>query len=86
MATMPKDDFITASEIAEYLYCHRAWWLKLKGFSNENKENLLQGATAHVQYSQQVEQVIQSEGLGKRIVLIGIALLAVIIIIRLLIH
>lgn len=86
MATMPKDDFITASEIAEYLYCHRAWWLKLKGFTNGNKENLAQGAIAHIQYSQQVEQVTQSEGLGKRIVLIGIILFIVFIIIRLLMH
>jgi CRISPR/Cas system-associated exonuclease Cas4 (RecB family) len=86
MATVPKDDFITASEIAEYLYCQRAWWLKLKGFANGNTENLAQGAAAHVQYSQQVEQVTQSQSLGKRIVFIGIALLIVFIIIRLLIH
>lgn len=86
MSAMPKDDFIAASEIAEYLYCHRAWWLKLKGFANGNKENLAHGATSHVQYSQQVEQVTRSEGLGKRIVLIGIALLIVFFIIRLLIQ
>ena len=77
---------LTKNEIAEYLYCHRAWWLKLKGFANGNKENLAQGAAAHVQYSQQIEQVTQSEGLGKRVLLIGIALLIVLIIIRLLIH
>ena len=86
MAAMPKDDFITASEIAEYLYCHRAWWLKLKGFVSGNKDSLAQGATAHIQYSQQVEQVTRSEGLGKRIVLIGIVLFIMFIIIRLLIH
>ena len=86
MAVKPQDDFITASEIAEYLYCNRAWWLKIKGFANGNIENLAQGAASHVQYSQQVEQVTRSEGLGKRIVLIGIALLVVFIIIRLLIH
>ncbi len=85
MATMPEDTFISASEIAEYLYCNRAWWLKLKGFTNGNIENLAQGAAAHVQYSQQVEQVTRSEGLGKRILLIGIALLVVFILIRLLI-
>ena len=83
---MAKDDFITASEIAEYLYCQRAWWLKLKGFASGNKEILAQGAASHIQYSQQVAQVTRSEGLGKRIVLIGIALLIVFIIIRLLIH
>ena len=86
MAGMPQDDFITASEIAEYLYCHRAWWLKLKGFTSGNKESLMQGATSHVQYSQQVQQVTRSEGLGKRIVLVGITLFIVFIIIRLLTH
>jgi hypothetical protein len=86
MTATPQNDFITASEIAEYLYCHRAWWLKLKGYVSGNTESLTQGATAHVQYSQQVEQVTRSEGLGRRIVLIGIALFVVFIIVRLLIH
>lgn len=83
---MSKDDFIAASEIAEYLYCQRSWWLKLKGFVNGNTENLSQGSAAHVQYSQQIEQVTRSEGIGKRIVLIGIALLVVFLIVRMLIH
>jgi hypothetical protein len=86
MTPMPQDDFITASEIAEYLYCHRAWWLKLKGFNSSNIENLAQGVASHVQYSQQVAQVTRSEGLGKRILLIGTILFILLIIIRLLMH
>lgn len=86
MNPIPSDDFITASEIAEYLYCNRAWWLKLKGFTNGNIENLAQGTTSHVQYSQQVAEVTRSQSLGRRILLIGLALLVVFIIIRLLVH
>lgn len=86
MTGVPQVDFITASEIAEYLYCNRAWWLKCRGFTNDNTENLAQGAMGHVQYSQQVTEVRRSERFGKSIMIIGIVFLVGFIIFRLLIH
>ncbi|MBA3867557.1 MAG: hypothetical protein H0X30_00230 [Anaerolineae bacterium] len=86
MATSPQVDFITASEIAEYLYCNRACWLKLKGFTSRNIEALAQGSASHTEYSQQVEQVIRSASLGKRVIFVGIILFVLFNLIRLLIH
>jgi hypothetical protein len=31
-----KDVYITASEIGEYVYCQRAWWLKTQSLREEN--------------------------------------------------
>ena len=83
---MSEDDYIAASEIAEYYYCNRAWWLKLKGFANGNLEALAQGSASHTEYAQQVEQVTHFEGVGKRILLVGIILFVLFILVRLLIH
>ena len=80
---MSHNDYITASEIAEYVYCNHAWWLRLTGHKNENQEALSQGSEAHTQYSRQVNVVTRLEMLGRTILLIGIALLIVFIIIRL---
>lgn len=83
---MSHDDYITASEIAEYVYCHRAWWLRLTGYKNENQEALSQGSEEHTQYSRQVDVVTRLERLGRTILMIGIALLIVFIIVRFLLR
>ncbi len=39
---------IRASEIGEYLYCHRAWWLHhIQGFASANTQALAGGTEAH---------------------------------------
>jgi CRISPR/Cas system-associated exonuclease Cas4 (RecB family) len=80
---MPHDDFISASEIAQYVYCNRAWWLRLMGNQNENQEALSQGSELHTQYSRQVNRVTRLERVGRAILLLGIALLIVFVIVRL---
>jgi hypothetical protein len=80
---MSQDDYITASEIAEYIYCHRAWWLKLAGYKSQNQDVLAQGSESHTQYSQQINRVTRLGRLGRTILLIGIGLLIVFIIVRL---
>lgn len=80
---MSHDDYITASEIAEYVYCNHAWWLKLVGYKSQNQDVLAQGSESHTQYSRQVDVVTRLERLGRTILLLGIALLIVFIIVRL---
>ncbi len=46
-----KARWIKASEIGEYLYCRRAWWYRLQGFSSANVRELEQGTEHHLQHS-----------------------------------
>ena len=39
---------IRASEVGEYVYCHRAWWLRhIQGHASANVREMTEGASAH---------------------------------------
>jgi CRISPR/Cas system-associated exonuclease Cas4 (RecB family) len=46
---------IRASELGEYAYCARAWWLgRVLGYRPANLERLAAGEAAHVRHGQKV--------------------------------
>ena len=46
---------IRASEIGEYVYCHRAWWLgRIQGEASVNVREMAAGAGAHARHGQTV--------------------------------
>jgi CRISPR/Cas system-associated exonuclease Cas4 (RecB family) len=46
--TSSGDEWVRASELAQYAYCARAWWLqRVKGFQPENVAALDQGLALH---------------------------------------
>jgi len=46
---------IRASELGEYAYCARAWWLgRVLGYRPANLERLAAGEAAHVRHGQEV--------------------------------
>ncbi len=48
---------IRASEIGEYIYCHRAWWLgRVQGVENANRAQLDAGIVRHRAHGQMVQR------------------------------
>jgi len=49
------DKVIRASELGEYAYCARAWWLgRVLGYRPANLERMAAGEEAHVRHGQKV--------------------------------
>jgi hypothetical protein len=74
---------IRASEIGEYVFCARAWWLgRVKGVPNANRLALEAGVLRHRAHGQRVQR---AELLSRlvRLLLVIAALLAVILIVSL---
>jgi CRISPR/Cas system-associated exonuclease Cas4 (RecB family) len=52
----PRDDIIRASELAQYAYCTRAWWLgRVKGYRSANVAAMRQGTVQHRTHGRAVE-------------------------------
>ena len=54
---MARDDdrVIRASEIGQYAYCARAWWLgRVLGYCSHNVEDMAAGAEEHASHGRQV--------------------------------
>lgn len=51
------DDVIRASEVGEYVHCHRAWWLgRVQGVENANHAVMEAGAERHREHGQRVQR------------------------------
>lgn len=51
---------IQASELAQYSFCHRAWWLgTVKKHQPQSRGNLVRGRHVHLKHEQQVRQAIR---------------------------
>lgn len=42
--------WIRASDLGEYLYCHRAWWFRLQGAESANVLGLALGTRRHARH------------------------------------
>lgn len=57
--------WIRASELAEYAYCNRAWWLKqARGWQPGNQDQMQAGTRYHGQHGSRVRQVSLMRGLA----------------------
>jgi CRISPR/Cas system-associated exonuclease Cas4 (RecB family) len=57
--------WIRASEISEYVYCRRAWWLKqTRGLQSGHTRQLQAGQRHHQRHGKRVRQVSWMRGLA----------------------
>jgi hypothetical protein len=72
------DRFIRASELGEYAFCARAWWLaRVLGRARENPEELAAGRTRHARHGRRVaaSAILQQIGLVLLLTAIVVAVL-----------
>lgn len=68
------DKIIRASEIAEYLYCRRAWWLsQVAGYEVEESEALSAGSAYHARHGGLVWRARLARWLAYLLVFLAIA-------------
>lgn len=59
------DRTIRASEIAEYVYCRRAWWLsRVAGYAAENAELLEEGTAYHRAHGSRTQRALLARRLA----------------------
>lgn len=73
---MSHSNYITASELGEFTYCKRAWWLRKQGLSPTSDE-MVQGT---LQHDQQFGKVIQLMRLKKLFLIIFITAVVLLLI------
>lgn len=66
---------IRASEVGQYLFCARAWWLgAIEGVSPSNVRELEAGSGAHARHGRTVALAGLAQRLAIGLLLIGVAL------------
>lgn len=78
------DDYISASEIGNYLFCQRAWWYRLHGAVNSQQDVMDAGTAAHEQLVHEVTSIAHGSRLARQLIIAGLILLALVILFRLL--
>lgn len=68
---------IRASEIGEYVFCRRAWWLRYtRGLASANVRALAEGTAAHAGHGRRVGASVLLRGLAVLLLLAALALAA----------
>lgn len=69
-------DLIRASEIGEFVYCHRAWWLKrVEGIASRSVRQLERGTTFHESHERQVRTAGRLQTSALFLIIVGVMLL-----------
>jgi hypothetical protein len=68
----PRTPNIRASEIGQYVYCQRAWWLgRVQGFRSINEAELSAGTQAHVRHGRSVAASRRWQQVGYALLVLG---------------
>ena len=73
------DDIISASEIGQWTYCHRAWHLARTGAVNRNVAALAQGEAGHQRHSREVARTQALRWLAIAFVALAILILLAVV-------
>ncbi len=75
MSPPPPNRLLRASEIGQWAYCRRAWWLAQEGHPNRNTAYLEAGERAHAVHGHSVAASHRSRSLALVLLALGALLL-----------
>jgi hypothetical protein len=71
-----QDDIIRASEIGQYVFCARAWWLgRVKGYRSINQAAMRKGTDHHQGHGRSVTVYRLLQGLAVALILLAVLVL-----------
>jgi len=71
----PVGALIRASEITQWAYCQRAWWLAGQGYENRNTAALQAGTSAHERHGRTVAGSARTHVVALALLIVGLLLL-----------
>jgi len=72
------DDLVRASELSQYAYCARAWWLgRVMGYRSANVEAMNAGTARHRAHGRSVEGAYRLQRLALALLVLAAVVLAV---------
>ena len=76
----PPTPTIRASEIGQYVFCQRAWWLgTVQGYRPVNEAELSAGTQAHLQHGRSVAASERWQWVGYALLVVGGLLFAMVL-------
>ena len=80
---MKDDRVIRASELGQYSFCAKAWWLgSVEGVPSANVREMDAGTSAHEQHGQAVQLSVWLNRVGVACLILGVLVLALLMILR----
>jgi len=80
---MKDDRIIRASELGQYSFCAKAWWLgSVEGVPSANVREIDAGTSAHEQHGQTVQASVWLNRVGIACLILGVLALALLVILR----
>jgi CRISPR/Cas system-associated exonuclease Cas4 (RecB family) len=75
---------VKASEIEDYVFCHRGWWLSFTGQINEQTEEKAEGSALHQETANMLTAHTRNTIFGWSLVLLGLFILIILLVLHLL--
>jgi hypothetical protein len=80
---MDNDRIMRASELGQYSFCAKAWWLgSVVGVPSANVREMDAGASAHEQHGQTVQLSVWLSRVGIACLILGLVLMALFVVAR----
>ena len=77
---MKQNVYVSASEIGEYVYCPRSWWLRFHGYVTGANERMVEGIRQHLSLASDLDRNKMFSKIALLLITIGIVLFTLLLI------